>query len=271
MPASASERRVHLRELLFERPALSTQELARHFEVSAMTIRRDLESLGRSGQVRRVRGGAELTGRMVFEFDYRARREEQREYKAVIAREARKLVAPGQRLLIDNGTTTLELAALLSDCPGLTVITPSLAVVSELIFAGHVEVILLGGIVRPGSADLTGSVTEHCLELFAADLAFQGADGIGLDGAIYNTDLRLAEVDRKMRRCADRSVILADTTKIGRTALARNGFLGRDADIFITDERLDPAQRELFEAMGMQLVIARKPERDSKAESEPNR
>ncbi|MFM8334728.1 MAG: DeoR/GlpR family DNA-binding transcription regulator, partial [Opitutaceae bacterium] len=172
---------------------------------------------------------------------------------------ARRLVRPGDRVILDNGTTALELAALLRDGERLTVITPSLAVASELQDAPGVEVVLLGGVLRRGSPDLTGPVTEHCLELFAADLAFQGADAIGTDGAIYTGDLRLARVDRLMRRIAHRCCVLADHTKIGATAPARCGTL-READIFITSTGAPRVALRRFRALGTQVIVAAVPQ-----------
>src|SRR5204862_5435115 len=139
------------------------------------------------------------------------------------------------------------------DGENLTVITPSLAVASELQHAAGVEVILLGGVIRRGSPDLTGPVTEHSLGLFAADLAFQGADAIGLDGSIYNSDLRLARVDQLMRRVAQRCCVLADHSKIGRTALARSGSLG-DVDTFITTRRAPAEALKRFAKLGVEIV-----------------
>ncbi|MDO8542952.1 MAG: DeoR/GlpR family DNA-binding transcription regulator [Opitutaceae bacterium] len=242
-----------IRDRFAGQPGVSIVELAREFAVSEMTIRRDLDVLEGKSQIQRTHGGAVLTERMMFEFDYRERRERNRAEKCAIAAEARKLVRPGQRLILDNGTTTLELASLLKDGENLTVITPSLAVASELQHATDVEVILLGGIIREGSPDLTGPVTEHCLEMFSADIAFQGADAIGTDGAIYNSDLRLARVDRTMRRIANRSCILCDHTKIGRTELARSGTLA-DVDIFITDAGAPAGLLKQFGRLGPKIL-----------------
>ena len=253
LPSAA--RQSQIRERFAAGPGVSVSELAREFDVSEMTIRRDLAVLEGQSHIQRTHGGAFLTQRMMLEFDYRGRREVNRAAKAAIAAEARKLVQPGQRLILDTGTTTLEFAALLKDGKDLTVISPSLAVASELQHAAGVEVILLGGVIRRGSPDLTGPVTENCLELFSADFAFQGADGIGDDGAIYNSDLRLARVDKLMRRVARRSCLLADHTKIGTTALARNGTLA-DVDIFITDTGAPAAVLKRFARLGPKIVTA---------------
>jgi DeoR/GlpR family transcriptional regulator of sugar metabolism len=254
LPSAA--RQTKIRERFAARPGVSIAELARQFGVSEMTIRRDLAALEGRAEIQRTHGGAVLTERMMLEFDYRDRRETNRAAKVAIATAARKLVQPGQRLILDTGTTTLELAALLKDGTDLTVITPSLAVASELQHAAGVEVILLGGVIRRGSPDLTGPVTEHCLELFAADLAFQGADAIGTDGAIYNSDLRLARVDQLMRRVAQRSCVLADHSKIGGTALARSGSLA-EVGIFITNQGAPSEILKRFKKLGPEIVIVR--------------
>ncbi len=243
-----------IRELLYQRQSLTIPELSGHFGVTEMTIRRDLDQLEREGHVSRTRGGAVLTERMVFEFDFRERRQQRRAQKVAIAREARKLVKPGDRVMLDTGTTTLELAVLLKDCDDLTVVTTSLAVASELQFADGIHVVLLGGEIRRGSPDLTGAVTEHSLELFAADVLFQGADGIGLNGSVYNVDLRLAQVDKKMRGHAERCFVLCDSSKIGKTALARNGSLV-EVDALITDGGIRGEERRAFEEMGVRVMV----------------
>lgn len=254
LPAAARQSRI--RERLAVQPGVSISQLSRLLGVSEMTVRRDLAVLERQAHIQRTHGGAVLTERMMLEFGYRDRRQVNRAAKLAIATEARKLVEPGQRLILDTGTTTLELATLLADGENLTVITPSLAVASELQHAPGVEVILLGGVIRRGSPDLTGPATEHCLELFAADIVFQGADGIGPDGRIYNSDLRLARVDKLMRRAATRSVVLADHTKIGTTALASSGGMA-EVDIFITDVSAPAAALKRFAKLGPKVITVK--------------
>ena len=253
LPSAA--RQAQIRERLSAHPGVAISELARRFGVSEMTIRRDLAVLEGQSHIQRTHGGAMLTERMLLEFDYRDRRAANRAAKQAIAQEARKLVKPGQRLILDNGTTSLELACLLRDGQDLTVITPSLAVASELLDAAGVEVILLGGVIRHGSPDLTGPVTEHCLELFSADVLFQGTDGLGFDGKLYNADLRLARVEQHMRRIARRSVVLADHTKIGRTALACSGSLA-EVDFLITSQDAPADALRRFAKLGPKIITA---------------
>lgn len=247
-------RRERIRELLNARQSVSLPELASLLDVSINTARRDLEALQRDGHARRTHGGAVVTERMAFEFDFHDRRLANRPAKQAIARWAAGQVRDGGILILDTGTTTLELACLLKERSNLTVITPSLAVASELQFAGGVQTVLLGGVVRAGSPDLTGAVTEGNLEILAADIAFQGADGIDLDGRIYNADLQIAHVDEKMRRRAKRTLILCDSSKLGRTALASSGTLP-DVEALVTDDRILPESKKRLEDSGAKIIV----------------
>jgi DeoR/GlpR family transcriptional regulator of sugar metabolism len=251
---STFERHTRIRQMLGEQPEVMIAALAEMCGVSEMTIRRDLDKLERDGRVQRTHGGARASERMAFEFDFALRRQSHRREKQAIARRATQFVKPRQRFILDTGTTTLELAYLLKDYQEITVITPSLAVASVLQFSPAIETILLGGIIRQGSPDLTGVVTEKNLDMFAVNVAFQGADGIGLDGRLYNSDLRIASVDQKIRQCAKHTYILADSSKIGQTALATNGFI-YEADALITDDHLDSRQQKIFEKMGATIIV----------------
>jgi DeoR/GlpR family transcriptional regulator of sugar metabolism len=245
-----------IRELLRDEPSVSIARLSRLFKVTQMTIHRDLARLERANAVCKMHGGVRAAQRMIFEFDFASRRSANLKAKQAIAAEALKIVKPGDRLILDTGTTTLELAYLLKDMSNLTVITPSLAVASVLQFSTGIQTILLGGVIREGSPDLTGAVTEATLDMFAADIAFQGADGIGLDGTIYNSDIRLARVDQKMRTRASRCCILADGSKFGKTALARMCNVG-DVDSLITDTGAPREYISEFHKLGANVIIAK--------------
>jgi len=251
----ASVRLTRIRTMLKKDQQVSIPDLAERFGVSEMTIRRDLDKLARNGQVRRTHGGAMPAERMVFEFDFASRRQAHRRQKQAIAREALKLIQPAQKLILDTGTTTLELAYALKDFQDITVITPSLAVASVLQFSPQIQTVLLGGIIRQGSPDLTGVVTEKNLEMFSVDIAFQGADGIGLDGTLYNADLRIVAVDQKIRQKARQTYVLADSSKIGKTALAANGFI-YEVDALITDSKIHAQHRRSYEKMGATIIVA---------------
>ncbi len=249
-----AQRHSHIKELLAKDIAFTVSELAVKFNVSEMTIHRDLNRLEKQGHIQRVHGGVLSTEKMEFEFDFANKRATNRKIKKAIAKSALTLIKPGKRLILDTGTTTLELAYLLKNFQNLTVITPSLAVASVLQFADGVETILLGGSIRHGSPDLTGAVAEHVLDMFAVDIAFQGADAIGDDGCIYNTDIRMARVDQKIRQRAAQVHILCDSSKIGSTSLATNGSL-RNVDSLITDSNISKEHIEIFKKLETKITI----------------
>ena len=250
------ERQTQIKNLFKAGRSFSIVQLAKKFSVSEMTIHRDLRKLELQGQIKKTYGGAIAAERMIFEFDFTARRKANHKAKQAIANEAFKLISSGQRIILDSGTTTLELAYLLKNTSNITVITPSLAVASVLQFSRHLEMILLGGVLLKGSPDLTGVVTENNLDMFMADIAFEGADGIGLDGALYTGDLRVAKVDQKIRKRAEKSYILCDSSKIGKTALAANGFV-YEIDVLITDDGIDPKIKSDFEKMGTKIIVVK--------------
>ena len=246
-------RQSKVRELLKDGQNVSIPELADLFKVSEMTIHRDLRKLESQGQIKRMRGGALVAERMAFEFNFTSRRRANHKAKQAIAAEAFKMIHAGQRIILDTGTTTLELAYLLKNCRDLTVITPSLAVASVLQFSQEVQTVLLGGIIRKSSPDLTGVVTETVLDMFSVDIAFQGADGIGMDGTLYNADMRIAKVDQKIRQRAEKTYILCDSSKIGKTALATNGKV-YEIDALITDNNIKKEEKEVFEESGATVI-----------------
>lgn len=243
-----------IRQALKQSPGVSVSAMARRLRVSEMTIRRDLEKMQQAADIRRTHGGAVLAERTIFEFSYQERQRARQSEKKAIALAARTLIEKGQRVILDTGTTTLHLARLLKDAQDLTVITPSLAVASELQYAPGVSVVLLGGVIHRGSPDLTGPLTEHCLDVFSADWAFQGAEAVGTDGSVYNTDLQLAQVDRRMREKARRSCLLADGGKFGNTALIRSGSLA-DFEILITDKSAPRAMSSLARKMSCRVIL----------------
>jgi DeoR/GlpR family transcriptional regulator of sugar metabolism len=142
------------------------------------------------------------------------------------------------------------------DIPSLVVVTTSLAVAAALQYAESVETILLGGKLQHGRPDLGGGFTEEMLGLFSADFAFQGADGIDLEGYVYNCNVESARVSQKMRRQAERSYILCDSSKVGRTALFKFGNL-KDGCGLITDNEIKPQHLQTFrELLGIDVTIA---------------
>ncbi len=211
-------------------------DLAGHFQVTAMTIRRDLDVLEKQGQVTRTHGGAMLAAPSIVAFSFQSRQQERIQEKKAIAREAVKRVKPGMTVLIDTGTTTLEVAKALAGFSDLKVLTSSLAIASALLAHDGLELVLLGGTVNRNSPDLSGSLTEDNLARFRADISFAGADALDENG-LYTRSQQMARVSRTMLATAGKTVLVADSEKFGKSAFVRFAQW-TDVDELITDSRL---------------------------------
>jgi DeoR/GlpR family transcriptional regulator of sugar metabolism len=232
------------------------EELAGVLAVSGMTIRRDLQTLAEAGKVIRTHGGAAMAERISFEFDFLKRVKEHEAAKAAIGAAAAALVEDGQSVLLDSGTTTLALSGHLKGKKGLTVITTSLPVASQLQYDQEIAVLLLGGYLRAGSPDLAGALTEANLETLHADVAFIGADGIDARGAVYNQSPEVARMLTKMAAAAGRVYVVADHSKLGRTALWRFGQL-KDWTGLVTDAEADRPLLASLCKLGIHVLRAR--------------
>jgi DeoR/GlpR family transcriptional regulator of sugar metabolism len=252
---SPQVRRDQIAELLRTDGNCSVGALAARFGVSGMTIRRDLAALAEAGRALRTHGGAAPAERVSFEFRFLERARANREAKRAIAAAAAGRIPSGSSVVLDSGTTTLAVAERLGDGRRLHVITTSLPIASALQFAEYVTLVLLGGMVQRDSPDLVGPLTEENLRDMRADVAMIGADAIDLEGNVYNASLVVGRMLETMAEAAGRRYVVADHTKIGRTALALFGNL-RDWDGLITDRGLDEAKRGALEKQGVTVILA---------------
>ena len=253
--SSLPPRQQQLLGLLRERGRGTVAQFARRLGVSPMTVRRDLQALEQGGRVVRTHGGAALAERVAFDFSFHERTRVQREAKAAIAGAAAALLGDARSVLLDSGTTTLALAQLLKPRTGLTVITTSLPIASELQFSPGIELLLLGGFLRRDAPDLGGALTEANLETLRADVAFIGADAIDAHGGVYNNVLAVGRMLRRMAGSAGRVYVLADSAKLGQTGLLRFGDLRHWAGL-VTDERADKSQLRSLKSAGATIVVA---------------
>jgi DeoR/GlpR family transcriptional regulator of sugar metabolism len=233
----AQRRLKYIRERLGRSEELSIRELSQSLRVSEMTIRRDLDTLYQRGELIRTHGGAASARRLTFEFTFRSRQEEHQDRKRAIAEAAVRHIEDGMVVILDTGTTTLEIARELANRRKVKVITTSLAIVSELQFAAQTQTILLGGCLREGSPDLFGPLTESNLAEFHADVAFLGADAVGTDGAIYTDDLNVVNLDRRMASVSDRVIVVTNSSKFSSQAMCKI-LSPREYHLLITDAHL---------------------------------
>lgn len=227
-------------------------DLAEVFGVTQETVRRDLTVLERHGVLRRVYGGGIAVDDPGPEPSNLAKAQQFPEEKERIAREAVDLVPRTGAIMVDAGTSTLALAAILPACDGLTVVTNSVPIAGLLADREDLVLYLVGGRLRPRTAALVGSWAQDLMQDFSVDVAFLGTNGITVDKGLSTADWSEAEVKRSMVATARRAVVLSDHSKFGRDLFARFAAL-EDIDTIITDTGLDAAFAEEIEAAGPEV------------------
>ncbi len=253
------ERRQKILNLVTERGYISLGELAEAVGASESTLRRDLDYWGQQGLIRRTHGGAVLRddNHALPALEERASRE--LEEKRAIARVAAARVRDGDAVLLDGGTTTLEVARLLVGRP-IQVVTNSLPIANLFASSRETDLVILGGYVYPKTGVALGLFTVRMLEDVHVHQAILSVGGVTAKG-FFNGNLLLVETERQMMRCAEEVVVVADHTKIGKQALAFLCEL-RDVDTLIVDSGITPEQREMLNNADARLIVAGEPETD---------
>lgn len=243
----AEERQKKILELLKKNRRVSNTELIKKFGVSGTTIRIDLTELEQKGLLSRTHGGAILKEDPVFgEDSISSRRGKNRERKECIARKARKEIHDGDTILLDSGTTALELAKLLKDVNNLTVITNDLQVALKLQKYHEIHLILLGGRVRTSFECTVGGMGIRTLEELSVDKVFMTTNALSVQKGATTPNLDNAEIKREMMKIGNRKYLLCDSTKIGTKTVCSYAKIG-EFDILFTDDQITPEERKSIE------------------------
>jgi DeoR/GlpR family transcriptional regulator of sugar metabolism len=258
----AQQRRARIVDLVRESGAVKVADLVSEFEVSDMTVRRDLDLLAGQGLVTKVHGGATsptLGSTDEPGFDAKAVRELTE--KAAIARAAAEYVQPGMAIGLSAGTTTWALAHELRAVPGVTVVTNSIRIAQVLYDSNAADqtVVLTGGVRTPSDA-LVGPLTVSALAALNLDTIFLGVHGMDLRRGFTTPNLMEAETNRAFVLAAHRLVVVADHTKWRMVGISTFAAL-EQADVLVTDDGIDPADASELREYVQSLVVAEKGER----------
>lgn len=234
------------------------EELAARFDVSAQTIRKDLNDLCNRRLLSRVHGGA-VVASGVANLSYEARRFISQAEKQAIGRAAAQLIANNSSLFINIGTTTEEVARALQDHEGLLVITNNLNVATLLYPHPKIDVIVAGGPVRRGDGGVIGSAAVDVINQFKVDCAVIGASAIDEEGALLDFDYREVRVSRAIIENARQVILVADKLKLERAAPVRIGHIA-EIDIFVTDALVSETLAATCAAEGVRVVEVGSPE-----------
>jgi DeoR/GlpR family transcriptional regulator of sugar metabolism len=248
----AEVRRSRLLEMVRLRGFASLPDLASELAVSESTIRRDLDYLEETGVAQRTHGGVFYTGPSPKLEHFDQRQKTHWEKKRQIAEAASRLIEDGDTILLDGGSTTYELARLLVNRP-LQVVTNSLPV-ANLFASSHADLVIIGGCVHGRTGVSLGPYANEMLAELNVRRAVLSVAGLNEKG-YYNGNLLLVETERAMIKAADEVVIVADSTKFGRTNLARVGELS-EADILVVDNEVTDEWRKKIEEAGVKLIVA---------------
>ncbi|CCQ93796.1 Transcriptional regulator, DeoR family [[Clostridium] ultunense Esp] len=223
-------------------------QLMKSLAASESTIRRDLEELERQGLIKRVHGGAVLVQHMAIEASNYDKQDLFAEEKERIGKFAASLVEEHSSILIDAGTTTAALARALQT-PNVKIITNALNI-AEILSSKKYTVLAAGGVIKTNTYAMVGEITIETIRNFHADICFLGMNGISEETGLTTPDMQEAWVKRAMMRAAEKVVLLADSSKFGKTTLTHVGEVG-EVDILVTDEGLSVEDRNWLESNGV--------------------
>jgi DeoR family ulaG and ulaABCDEF operon transcriptional repressor len=258
----AAEREQAILDLLAQRGFISFRELEKRIEASPATLRRDLERMASGGKLERVRGGAksvsaahqnagypaQLTGVPFHENVNRHPRE-----KAAIGRAAARLCEKGTAVMIDGGSTTLQMCRHLKGLD-LQVLTNSLHIVSALLPQAGTRVLVPGGSVFREQNIILSPAGEDAMPRFHAPRLFMGAAALGEHG-LMQADVVLVAAERRLIERAEEVVVLVDSSKFRGSSGAVVCNLD-EIDLVITDNGIEPAAVQMLESAGVRVIIA---------------
>ena len=240
--------------LLGERGQVTVADLSERLGVSEMTARRDLEFLDHEGLARRFHGGAMTTVSRSFETPYAARAYDNQAAKRAIGQRIADLIVSGETVIIDAGTTAVQVAHALRDRSGLLVCPLGLQAAAELADRPGIRLLVPGGEVRHGEQMFNGELTRGTLAGLRFDTYVMAVGGVSRDDGFTDFSLDDVAVKQCALRCARRCVVACDSSKIGKVGFARVG--GLDVAAAIVTETVSDADRAWLTEAGVDVVIA---------------
>ena len=248
-----AERLGSILEELSSDGAVEVAQLSERLDVSAATIRRDLELLEQQRLLTRTHGGAVGQG-VLYELPLRYKSARHHEEKKRIAAAAAERVADGWAIGLTGGTTTTEVARAVIDRQRLTVVTNALNIASELAVRPNLKLVVTGGYARSESYELVGPLAEQALAGLNLDVVFLGVDGMSTAAGITTHHEVEAHTNRALIERARRVVVVTDSSKIGVVAFAQICPIDRVHEV-ITDPGVDEEHRSALRDAGVAVVI----------------
>ena len=220
-----------------------------------MTIRRDLEALEHEGALRRVHGGAIRLSSRGYAPPYSVRAQHNPEAKRAIGRAAADMIVEQETVILDVGTTTLEVARALHRRRNLTVLTPSLPIANVLSGERWIRLMVTGGTVTTGELSLVGDLAEEAFSRLRFDTLVMGIGGIDIEAGCTEYSLEDARVKRAALASVRRCIVVADSSKLNVVTFAQVCCIDR-VDILVTDTGAAPEDLAALDSANVEVVVA---------------
>ena len=255
---SSKGRRSSILQILRENSNVSVSELSKRFGVSEVTIRKDLNLLKERNLLVRTRGGAITSdsGKAEDEMSIRFKKLAHYREKRAIGRAAAELIEDGDTIIIDSGTTALQVACNLHKFKNLTVLTNALNVAQEVLSYKRFNVILLGGYIRNSSESVVGALAESNLKMFYCDKVFLGVDSFNLENGISTPSIEEANINQIMIQRSRKVIAVFDSSKVNKRALAYIADLDQ-IDAVVTDDGVDKSMRSQLKAKNIKVITVK--------------
>ncbi len=249
------QRRVFILEELEKRGQVDVTSLSKALKVSEVTIRNDLKRLEQKNALIRARGGAIKIDRVGMDFTISDKNKQNFDLKKKIGKAAAGLIEAGDTIILDSGTTTMEIAKNLGDVGELTVITNAMNIANQLAEHTKVNVIIPGGSLRKNSLSLIGATAEESFKNYFCDKLFLAVDGFSVLHGLSTPNVEEAHLNRVMISISKQVIVVADSTKFHRRSFA---FIAHasDIDILVTDAGIPDEDKKKLETAGIKVVIA---------------
>lgn len=255
---SLNPRQTALIEAVRQHGAASIEELAQRFDVTLQTVRRDVNLLAQAGLLSRFHGGVRIDASTTENIAYQQRQALNAEGKRRIGAEVARNVPDGCSLILNIGTTTEAIARALVRHRGLRVITNNLNVADILAANPDCEVIVAGGVMRPGDRGIIGEATIDFIRRFKVDIGLIGISGIESDGTLRDYDMREVSVSRAIIDQSRETWLAADSSKYRRQAMVELANISR-VSRFFTDVPPQAPLAQLLREAGVRCEVARDP------------
>jgi DeoR family transcriptional regulator, aga operon transcriptional repressor len=252
---STVRRRAEILEMLDTEGQVNIYDLSKSFGVSDVTIRKDLDNLEKKNMLIRARGGALKSPRVGMDYEYSDKRKRFLKEKQLIGKLAAGLIKENDTIILDSGTTTLEVAMNLTKFNDLTIITNAINIAAHLGEFDNLRILVPGGNLRKKSFSLTGTQADENFKKYFCDKLFLAVDGFDIEYGLSTPNPEEAHLNRTMIAMSKQLIVVADSSKFARKSFAFICPVDQ-VDIVVTDENIPVEIKKKLENMNIQVLVA---------------